>query len=110
MKLLFNRLIGCTLGLLAGCFLFNTDMEIRQIIICVVLMTIFFTYLRPLINLIILPFNIFLLGILGLFADALLVYWAAGRNFGYLQALFIAVIIALCYLPYKKSKFRFWRV
>lgn len=104
MKLLLNRLIGCSLGLLAGCFIFKVAMSTREIILCVALMTLFYTFLRPLINLIILPFNMLLLGAVGLFADAMLVNWAVGHNFGYFQALFIAVIIALCYLPYKRSK------
>ena len=110
MRLLVYRLIGCAAGLLAGRILFNTELSSREIILSVILMALFYTFLRPLINIVILPFNLILLGVPGLLVDALFVYWAAGRGFGYLQALFIAVIVALCYLPYKRYKYKVWEM
>lgn len=104
MKLLFFRFVGCSLGLLAACMAFDVRLSMREIIPCVIFMTLLYTFLRPLMNLVVLPFNMITCGVVGVFADALLVKWAVGHNFGYLQALLIAVIIAVCYLPYGRYK------
>ena len=103
MKLILNRIFGCTLGLLVGSFLFNFPLTLREIILSVLIMTLFYVFLRPLVNLVILPFNMLSVGIIGLLTDALYVLWAT-RDFGYLQSLLIAVVIAVCYWPYKKYK------
>lgn len=106
MKLFLFRLAGSAIALFAGCYLFDVVLSPRGFILCFIAMALLYTFLRPLMNIVILPFNMLTFGILGIFADALLVMWATGGSFGYLQALLIAAIAMLCYLPYgwhKKS-------
>lgn len=104
MKLLLFRLAGSAIALLTGCFLFDVMLPPRGFILCVIAMALLYTFLRPLMNVVILPFNMLSFGIVGIFADALLVMWASGGSFRYLQAVLIAAIAMLCYLPYGRYK------
>lgn len=68
------------------------------------LLTLFYVLLRPLMQALLLPANLLLLGLATPFADALLVLWACawsgGALPGYWTCLLCALFISLAYWPY----------
>lgn len=100
MRVLIFRLVGCAVGLWMGCLLFGMSYEIRGMLIGIVLLTLLYTFLRPVISILIMPLNMFLFGALSLLIDALLVLWVSDMAFAYWQALFVAAVIAVCFIPY----------
>lgn len=109
MKLLFIRFMGCTVALVLSALLFQGSCPL-SVLWGSALLTIFYTLLRPLLQVLISPFNLFVLGLLTPLTDALLVKWAAawtpGLSFTYWQAVAAALTISLAYYPYSVWKKR----
>lgn len=100
------RLLGCWAALLVSALLFHS-MGLLEAAWGGILLTLFYTFLRPLLQAVLLPFNLLLAGVLTPLTDAWLVLWAAawsGGRLGYWQAVFTAVLILLFYLPYSRAK------
>ena len=99
----FARWIGCMVSLCAGALIFPGSCDAGG-----VLLTLLYVFLKPLFQVIILPVNLFVAGLLTPVADGLLVWWTSawipGIALGYGQSVLIAVCISLCYLPYSYYK------
>lgn len=67
-----------------------------------------YTFLRPLLLTLVLPFNLLLFGLLTPLADALLIRWTAawvnGLTLTYWQSVLVALALGAAYLPYSNWK------
>ena len=107
---LLCRWLGCFVSLLAAGYVFLGELNLWPAFWGGLLLTVFYLLLRPIMQTLILPFNLFLLGLLTPVTDALFVLWAAssfGIGLHYWHSLLTALLISLCYLPvsiYKRRK------
>ncbi len=102
------RLLG-SWGALAVCaLLFPGSCTLWGILWGGLALTALYLLIRPLIQTLLLPLNLFLLGLLTPLTDALLVLWACawtpGTELGYWQAVGAALLLSLFWLPYAKGK------
>lgn len=104
------RILSCAAGLAAGCLLLDVNVSFGAGLLCLLLLSIFYILLKPLAQVLVLPVNLFLFGLAGLFADALLVWWASawtpGLSLTYFESLLIAALNFVCFLPYDMKKRR----
>ena len=68
------------------------------------MLTVLYTLIRPFIQTLILPLNIFLAGLLTPLTDALLVSWTAAWVHGYWDGVLISLAIGAAYLPYARRR------
>lgn len=105
---IFYRLLNCLAALGVSALLFPGTIDLGGAAWGCLLLTLFYVLLRPVLQALTLPLNLFILGVATPFADALLVWWASawvpGFSVGYLQAVVIALIISLFYMPYSWYK------
>lgn len=108
MKYCLARLAGGCVGLAAVRLLFHLDFGVWAWLRCGALLCLLYLLVRPLMQLVILPFDLFLFGLVSLFADALLIRWAAawtpGLSLSYPQALAAALVTGLCFWPYASAR------
>lgn len=102
------RVLSCC-GAFAVCaLLFPGTCTIWGVLAGGALLTVFYVFLRPVLQGLILPLNLFLAGLLTPLTDALLVLWACawtgGTELSYWQSVCAALLAALFYLPYTRSK------
>jgi len=104
------RLAGCSAALCLGIIFFPGSINIYGLIWGALLLTVFYTLLRPLLLTLALPFNLLLGGLITPLADALLIRWAAawinGLMLNYWQCVALALTISLAYWPYSMWKQR----
>lgn len=100
----FARFIACGAALLLALPLFPGTGTVSAALWGSMLLTVFYTLVRPLMLTILLPFNLFLIGLLTPLADALLVLWAGawvnGLAFSYWQGVAVALLVSVLYTPY----------
>lgn len=72
------------------------------------MLTVLYTLIRPFIQTLILPLNLFLGGLLTPLTDALLVSWTAacvhGLSLGYWDGVLVSLAIGAAYLPYARRR------
>lgn len=72
------------------------------------MLTVLYTLVRPLMQTLILPLNLFLAGLLTPLTDALLVIWTGawvpGLSLGYWDGVLFSMAAGLAYLPYARRK------
>lgn len=106
----FARFFACLMALLLAAALFPEACLVSGAIWGSMLLTVFYALLRPLMQAVILPFNIFLCGLLTPITDALLVLWASawgtGLSFTYWQSVAVALLVSALYLPFSYWKQR----
>ena len=72
------------------------------------MLTVLYTLIRPFIQTLILPLNVFWAGLLTPLTDALLVSWTAawvhGLSLGYWDGVLISLAIGAAYLPYARRR------
>lgn len=104
----FARFIACGAALLLALPLFPGTGTVSAALWGSMLLTVFYTLVRPLLLTLLLPFNLFLVGLLTPLADALLVLWAGawvnGLAFSYWQGVAVALLVSLLYMPYSYWK------
>ena len=102
------RLLGCWAALLVSALLFGS-FGFWGILWGGALLTLLYGVIRPLLQAVILPLNLFLAVILTPLTDAWLVLWAgawSGASLTYWQAVATAALILLFFLPYSTEKRR----
>lgn len=74
------------------------------------MLTALYTWIRPLMQTLILPLNLFLAGLLTPLTDALLIVWTSGwvhgLSLGYWEGVLLSLAIGIAYLPYSRGKER----
>lgn len=113
MTAVFARFAGCLFALSVAGLVFPGACTMGGVFWGSVLLTVFYVLLRPLMQVLILPFNLFTFGLLTPITDALFCLWASawvgGLSLGYLQSVAAALLISLANIPYsawKKRKLR----
>lgn len=104
MRPLFARIVGLLAALLLIDLIFPDVANGTGLIWGALLLAVFYVILRPLLQVLILPLNIVMAGLLTPLSDALLVRWAAawapGLTLTFWQSLLAALLISLAYYPY----------
>lgn len=101
------RLICCPAALLVSSVVFWGRGGLMPVVAGGVILALLYIFIRPLLQILLIPFNIVLAGIFTPLTDAWLVLWAgawSGAGWTYPQAVFTAVLIILFYLPYSRSR------
>ena len=97
MKACLIRIAACVIGILAGNVLFDMRLTFAAGCLMTLMLVIMYIVLRPLMQLIVLPFNLFLFGLLTVASDALFVLWASAwtpeSSIAYWQAAVIAAVV-----------------
>lgn len=104
------RFLTCFGGLAVTGLLFPGSCTLWGLLFGTLLCGVLYVLIRPLVQAVILPFNLVLAGVLTPLTDALLVQWASawvwGLRLSYWQSLFAAVVMLLLMLPYSAAKKR----
>lgn len=111
MRTLTLRFIGCLAALMITGLLFWGSVSLWGALLAALWMTFLYVFVRPLLQTILLPFNVLLLGVCTPLCDAWLVWWAGAWSFGgvsmgYGQALLVAILALIFYLPYSQGQKR----
>ena len=110
MNALIVRFVGCAASLAVTGLLFPGSCSLHGVLFGGLLLTLLYTFLRPLLQLLVSPFNLFVFGLLTPLTDALLILWAAAwvKNLSlhYWEAVLTALLISLAYYPYSVWKKR----
>ncbi len=106
---LLVRAVGCVLAFLLCGWAFG-GCSLEGALLGGAVLTLVYILVRPLLQALLLPLNLLLLGVLTPLTDALLVWWACawtpGTDMGYWQAVCAALLCALLWLPYGAVKQR----
>jgi len=104
MKFYSVRFLSILLGLAIGAILLNINVTIPSGLWFAFLLTLMYVFIRPLMQVVILVFNVFVFGLLSIVTDALFVIWAAAWTpnlaFSYTQGLLLALLMSICFFPY----------
>ena len=104
MPAIASRFLGCLAVLAITNFIFPNSVTPIGMLLGTIMLLLLYTFLRPLMLVLALPFNLLLLGLVTPFADALLVRWTAawvcGLTLTYWQALLVAILLSIAYWPY----------
>ena len=106
MRAFLVRLLGCWAALSVSALVFHS-FGLLGAAWGGLLLALFYTFLRPLLQAVLLPLNLLLAGALTPLTDAWLVLWAgawSGGRLTYWQAVFTALLLLLFYLPYSRAK------
>lgn len=108
MRAAFNRFVGSAAALTVTSLLFTGRFSLWAILFGSVMLTLLYILIRPLMQVIIAPFNLFLFGVLTPLADALLVLWTSawisGLSLRYWHCIVAALIISLVFCQYTAWK------
>lgn len=108
MKGLVVRYLGCMAALACCAVVFPGSCALWAAPLGGLVAAVLYSLIRPLLQTLLLPLNLFLLGVLTPLTDALLVLWACawtpGLSLGYWQAVCAALLISLFWLPYARAK------
>lgn len=109
MRGILARLFGCWGAFLVCWLLFPGSCTLWGVFWGGLVLTALYVAVRPIIQTLLLPLNLFLLGVFTPLTDALLVLWACawtpGTGLGWWQALAAALAVSVFWLPYTHS----WR-
>lgn len=106
-KRVIEKFLCCGAAYLCGNILFRGHFSPLRLLPAAILLTVFYLFIRPVFQAVILPLNLFLLGILTPITDGLLVFWAAGLGgnpFGYWQSVILALFLSLLSVCLNKSR------
>ncbi len=110
MKAFLARLAGCFCAFLLCGLLFPCSCSLWGALWAGAVLAVFYTLVRPMMQTLLLPLNLFFLGVFTPLTDALLVLWACawtgGTELGYWQAVCCALLCSLLWLPYSAAKRR----
>ncbi len=108
MNAFFARIISLAAALAGGLLILGVPAMFWNGLIFLAWLSIFYLIFKPMGQAIALPFNLMLLNIPQFFVDALLVWWASAWTPGialtYLEALLIAALATVCFLPYDAAR------
>ncbi len=108
MNAFFARILSLAAALAAGLLLLGVPAMFWSGLICLAWTALFYLIFKPVGQAVALPLNLILFNLPQFFVDALLVWWASawtpGLSLTYLEALLIAALATLCFLPFDAAR------
>ncbi len=108
MKAFLIRLSGCWGALAVFALLFPQAGTLSSVLLGGIVLAVLYALVRPLLQTVLLPFNLLLFGVFTPLTDALLVLWAwSWSGFhgpGYWAAVGCALLLSLFWAPYARSR------